>query len=635
MVAPPIIIKAFGAGSIPLNGATSLTFTLQNNNSTTTLTGIGFSDTLPAGLVIATPNGLTTGCQTVAGSVSTAGTVTATQGTNVISLSGLGLNASGSCTFSVNVKGTSAGMQNNTTGNVTSANGGTGGTASASVNVEAPPSIAKVFNPATIALNATTSLTFTITNPGANVDPLTGVAFTDTLPTGLTVANASATVCGGTLTTTNPTGIALSGATINTNSQCQFSVTVTGATAGNYLNTTGNVTSTNGGTGNTASANLTVLPAPPVIIKFFGAASVPLNGSTSLSFTIQNNNTTTTLTGVGFSDTLPAGLVVSTPNGISGSCGGGTITATQGTNVISLSGASIAASSSCTFAVNVTGIAAGTQNNTTGNVTSANGGTGGTASATLKVEAPPSIAKAFGAANIPLSGTTSLTFTITNPAANPDALSGVAFTDTLPAGLTVANASATVCGGTLTTTNPSGIALSGATINTNSQCQFSVTVTGATNGTKNNITGNVTSTNGGTGNTASASIVVGAAADISVTLTHVPDPAAIGGSLRFIATVTNNGPNTANVTFAGTFTGAQYLVSATSTLGTCGVTEPVNCNLGSMTNGQSATVTITVTPLLGRNVVANVTVTPDVPDPNNSNNSASSTARIRFKPQHF
>jgi len=76
--------------------------------------------------------------------------------------------------------------------------------------------------------------------------------------------------------------------------------------------------------------------APPVIIKAFGAASIPLNGATSLTFTIQNNNTTTTLTGVGFSDTLPAGLVVSTPNGLTGSCGGGTITATQATNVISL-----------------------------------------------------------------------------------------------------------------------------------------------------------------------------------------------------------------------------------------------------------------------------------------------------------
>ena len=80
------------------------------------------------------------------------------------------------------------GVQINTTGASTSTEGGTGGTATASIKVEAPPSIAKVFNPSTIPLNATTSLTFTITNPAANVDPLTGVAFTDTLPTGLTVA---------------------------------------------------------------------------------------------------------------------------------------------------------------------------------------------------------------------------------------------------------------------------------------------------------------------------------------------------------------------------------------------------------------------------------------------------------------
>src|SRR6185312_5638248 len=182
-----------------------------------------------------------------------------------------------------NVIGITAGPQTNATANMTSTEGGTGGTATASIRVEAPPSIAKVFNPSTIALNATTSLTFTITNPAANVDALTGVAFTDTLPTGLTVANASATVCGGTLTTTSPTGIALTGATIAVNSQCQFSVTVTGAASGQYTNTTGAVTSTNGGTGNTATANLTVA-SPPSITKAFGAASIPLNGTTSLTF---------------------------------------------------------------------------------------------------------------------------------------------------------------------------------------------------------------------------------------------------------------------------------------------------------------------------------------------------------------
>src|SRR5438105_1825692 len=57
-VAPPTISKAFGAPSIPLDGATTLTFTLSNPNPAVTLTGIGMSDTLPAGLVITNPCGL-------------------------------------------------------------------------------------------------------------------------------------------------------------------------------------------------------------------------------------------------------------------------------------------------------------------------------------------------------------------------------------------------------------------------------------------------------------------------------------------------------------------------------------------------------------------------------------------------
>ena len=139
---------------------------------------------------------------------------------------------------------------------------------------------------------------------------------------------------------------------------------VTGTAAG-VKNNSVQVTSIEGGTGNTSNANLTVV-APPVLSKSFGAASIPLSGSTSLSFTVQNNNGTVALNGVGFSDSLPPGLVISTPNGLSGACGGGSITATAGTGAISLSGATLAASASCTFSVNVTGTAAGAKNNLTG-----------------------------------------------------------------------------------------------------------------------------------------------------------------------------------------------------------------------------------------------------------------------------
>jgi uncharacterized repeat protein (TIGR01451 family) len=729
---PPVIIKSFGAASIPLNGTTSLSFTIQDNNPTTAFTGVAFSDTLPAGLVVATPNGLTGTCG--------AGTVTATAGTGVISLSGGTIAASSSCTFSVNVTGTTAGTKNNTTGNVTSTEGGTGGTASASINVIAPPSIAKVFNPASIALNATTSLTFTITNPAANAVSLTGVAFTDALPTGLTVANSTATVCGGTLTTTAPTGIALTGATIAANGQCQFSVTVTGAAAGQFTNTTGNVTSTNGGTGNTATANLSVatppsitkafgaasiplngttsltfnitnpntnlaltgvaftdsLPAglvvatpsglsntcggtatavagsgsvslsagtlastasctvsvnvqgttagiknnsvtvtatesgtgntsnasitvtgPPVISKAFGAATIPLNGSTSLSFTIQNTNPTVGATGVAFSDTLPAGLVVSTPNGLTGACGSGIVTAVAGSGTVSLSGGTIGAGGTCTFSVNVTGTTAGTKNNTTGNVTSTEGGTGGTASASISVVAPPSIAKVFNPAAIALNATTSLTFTITNPAANAVALTGVAFTDTLPTGLTVANATATVCGGTLTTTAPTGIALTGATIAANSQCQFSVTVTGASAGQFTNTTGNVTSTNGGTGNTATANLSVAQAPQITKSFT--PAAVALNGTstLSFTINNPNTGSSLTGVAFTDTLPAGLVVSTPNGLTGTCGGgtitaaagSSSVSLSGATLAASASCTLSVHVTPTTGGSKVNSVTVT--------------------------
>src|SRR5262249_43770820 len=159
--------------------------------------------------------------------------------------------------------------------------------------------------------------------------------------------------------------------------------------------------------------------------------------------------------GVAFSDTLPSAtgtLIIATPNGVANTCGG-VVTAAPGTGLISLSGASVTKNTSCTLSVNVTGTAAGDANNTTGAITSTEGGTGATSNtALIKVVAPPTISKAFGAATIPLNATTTVTFTITNPAANTTAENGIAFSDTLTNGLQVASTPAVsnTCGGTVT-----------------------------------------------------------------------------------------------------------------------------------------------------------------------------------------
>src|SRR5262249_7113201 len=181
--------------------------------------------------------------------------------------------------------------------------------------------IAKAFGAATVPLNQTTTLSFTITNPNTTVG-LTGVGFTDTLPAGLTAVNGTSSQCGGTLTITGNNTIALTGAAIAAGGNCTFGVTVTGTTAGVKNNTTGAITSANGGTGTTSNTATITVVAPPTITKAFGAAFVPVGQTTTLSFTITNPNPTVALTGLAFTDTFPAGLVVANPPNATDTCGG-------------------------------------------------------------------------------------------------------------------------------------------------------------------------------------------------------------------------------------------------------------------------------------------------------------------------
>lgn len=160
------------------------------------------------------------------------------------------------------------------------------------------------------------------------------------------------------------------------------------------------------GCGGSSSPPPTTPPAklPPTMNKQFGAASVALHGSTSLTFQLSNPNTNLSLTGIAFTDTLPAGEAIASPNGLTGTCGGGTITAAAASGSVSLTGATLAASASCTFTVNVTANAAGTQNNTTGPVTSNEAGSGAAASATLLVASTPSQQPAQTVDITPISG---------------------------------------------------------------------------------------------------------------------------------------------------------------------------------------------------------------------------------------
>ncbi|MFO1284681.1 MAG: hypothetical protein U1F51_19855 [Burkholderiales bacterium] len=129
-IAPPQISKAFGAPYVSLGGTTTLVFTLVNPNTASALSGVAFNDPLPAGLTLASPPQTNSNC---------IGVVDATAGGASITLSAGSLAANASCTISVVVVAIAVGPADNVSGNVTSIEGGTGGFATASLEVGAAP----------------------------------------------------------------------------------------------------------------------------------------------------------------------------------------------------------------------------------------------------------------------------------------------------------------------------------------------------------------------------------------------------------------------------------------------------------------------------------------------------------------
>ena len=145
---------------------------------------------------------------------------------------------------------------------------------------------------------------------------------------------------------------------------------------------------------------------------------------------------------------MPAGLVVASPNGLNGTCGSGTVSTTA--TSVSLSNGTIAANSSCRFSVNVTAVAVGSQVNTTGNVNSANAGSGNAATATINVLAPDLTIALSSPGNF-FKGQTGATYTVKVSNAGAGSTAGaVTVNETIPAGLTIIGLSGTgwTCNGT-------------------------------------------------------------------------------------------------------------------------------------------------------------------------------------------
>lgn len=295
-----------------------------------------------------------------------------------------------------------------------------------------------------------------------------------------------------------------------------------------------------------ACAGPALAQSPPTIVKSFSAPTVGINESVTLTFTITNPNPATDLTGVGFNDNMPAGLIIANPDSVGGTCDTSLVT-TFATS-INMVGATILANTSCTISVDVLATATGDQVNTTDPITSNEGGTGGTATATVTVVVPDLTIAMSHTGNF-LSPQTGDTYTITvSNSGTADTSALITVNDSLPAGMTATDISGTNWNCTLSPLQ----CTRGDTLFAGTSFE-SITVTvNVANNAAGNVTNTATVSGGGESNTANDTASDPTEIDAALALAAQTTSASVtaGGSATSVLNVTANGAGLGAITFA-------------------------------------------------------------------------------------
>ena len=540
------------------------------------LTGVAFTDTLPANVVVATPANAATTCG--------GGVLTASPGTGTVSLANATMAHDSSCTVTFDAIASPAtafvdATRTNTIATVSNVQGALTTSFSATVRVQAGAQVAKAFSPSTISNGGVATLTLTLRN--FNATPLTPLDITDALPAGMTIASpaAAATTCPGGAVTATPGGasLSLSGGTLAAaptgagSTACTVSVNVTAANTGTTPLTLNNaVLAGNFGGVNYAATSAALVVNPVTVIsgsKAFSPNSRVQTQVTTLTITLTNasgtpagiTSVTDNLTTMGTGFTVAA-----SPPAATTTCGG-TVTASPGTTAITMAGGSIPAHGSCQIIVPVqVGATAstGTRTNTiaVGAIQTDQGSNGTTITANLSVSAALAVSKAFVPATVTTGGVTRLTITLTHANGAP-ALSNIAVTDTLPAGHVISptpNAT-TTCGGTVTATAGSGsVSLAGGALAAGStSCQIQVNVTvptsvpsGSSAQATNTIAANAVTTAEGVTNAGAASATITRTLAF-LTLGKSFSPLAVEPGIASTMTITIVNTNTGAISLTG------------------------------------------------------------------------------------
>lgn len=386
-----------------------------------------------------------------------------------------------------------------------------------------------------------------------------------------------------------------------------------------------------GGTVSTSASTITVptacaappppLLVPPTLSKDFNPAIINAGGTSTLTITFSNPESTGAILIGSFTDTLPSGVVVAPIPNVGTTCTdvGAPVAVAGGSTVTLPGGRSIPANGSCTLTVDVTAALGGTYLNTipANTLFTSNGNNAAPALATLNVVSAtvaPTLGKAFSPATINAGGISTLTVTLNNASAVVATLTAP-LTDTLPSGVVIAptpNANTTCGGAGAPVAIAGGTTVSlpaGRTIPANGSCTLTVDVTAATSGSYINTLqpGSLVTTNGNNPGSPSATLTVIAPAVLPF-LGKAFSPASINAG----------GTSTLTVTLSNTNAAVATLTSALVDTLPSGVVVAPTPNVGTTCTGAGAPVAAaggsTVTLPAGRSIPANgsCTLTVDV-----------------------
>jgi len=526
VVTQPTISKAFATPTARIGQATRLTVTISNGSGVA-LSGAALTDMLPAGLAIAGSANAGTTCSNAI--------VTANPGDDQLIITGASLLAGGTCTFYADVVSNTAGSYPNSIaiGSLVDDQGLTNpGQADATLTVLPPASVTKHFAPASIAANATSTLTITLSNSSASPIALTS-DLVDALPGNVVVANTlnlggtcdqakmAATAGGTTVSYGN-------GGTIPPGS-CTITVDVTSSVAGTYVNliAAGQLQTSAGNNQDPAVATLGVDHlAPPTMDKGFVPETIFTGASSALTINLHNDNATDIHLSADFVDALPGNLAISgTPTT---TCSGALV---FDAGSLTLPNGSTIPVGGCSITATVTSAVAGSYTNTiAANALLSDAGSPPlAATAGLVVEAltPPTVIKSLSPNVINPGGISTLTITLGNSNAADIALTSDLI-DTLPANVVIAaapNLAGTCAGSKAASAGGTTVTYaSGATIPSGS-CTIVVDVTSAISGgpyTNTIVAGDLKTSAGNNGADATAPLFVNPPQPPSINKTFTP-----------------------------------------------------------------------------------------------------------------